>query len=83
MPSQNTQPRTARSRLLESLCEQLPNCTKALALAETGCERDLTLRERIALRYNSRLCPFCACATGKFESAMNRMQEAEASRKAG
>jgi hypothetical protein len=66
---------------MERVCECLPNCTKALALVETGCARDLSLKERIALKYHGRLCPFCACATGKFEAAKAVMQEAAAQRK--
>ncbi|HKJ91177.1 MAG TPA: hypothetical protein VJ960_08605 [Oceanipulchritudo sp.] len=77
MPSSSKRPGPARNPLLERLCECLPNCSKAMALVETGCERDLNLREKVALKYHGRLCPFCACATGKFESALNRMEEAE------
>jgi hypothetical protein len=66
---------------MESLCECLPNCGKALSLAETGTSRDLRLSERIALKYHGRLCLFCACATGKFESAMHRMEEARQARR--
>ena len=66
---------------MEWLCECLPNCTKAMNLVETGIERDLTVTEKARLKYNSRLCPFCACATGKFESAKVRMQEAREERR--
>jgi len=65
---------------MEAVCEQLPNCSKAMAIVETGIERDLSVKERIALKYHGRLCPFCACATGKFESALTRMREAQAER---
>jgi hypothetical protein len=66
---------------MESACECLPNCTKAMALVETGCERDLKLGEKVALKYHGRLCPFCACATGKFEAAKALMKQAEDERK--
>jgi len=69
--------------LMEGICERLPNCTRAMEIVETGIERELTTRERIALRYHGRLCPFCGCATGRFESALHRMKEAEAERSAG
>lgn len=65
---------------MEAVCERLPNCSKAMALVATGCERDLGLRERVALKYHGRLCPFCACATGKYEAARALMKEAEAQR---
>jgi hypothetical protein len=73
-PSRDRTPK--RNPVMESLCECLPNCTKALGLVERGIERELTLRERISLKYHGRLCPFCACATGKFEAAKARMAEA-------
>jgi hypothetical protein len=66
---------------MEGFCECLPNCSKALDLVERGCARDLSLKERLALKYHGRLCPFCACATGKFEAAKARMREAEAARR--
>ena len=65
---------------MEWLCECLPNCSKAIDLVEAGIERDLSAMEKLKLKYNSRLCPFCACATGKFESAKTRMAEAEEAR---
>ena len=68
---------------MEWFCECLPNCSKAIDLVETGIERDLTTMEKVKLKYNSRLCPFCACATGKFESAKTRMKEAEEARLTG
>ena len=74
-------PPSDRNRIMESFCECLPNCSKALDLVERGCERDLSLRERVALKYHGRLCPFCACATGKFEAAKARMREAECTRR--
>ena len=67
---------------LEWLCGCLPNCEKAIGLAETGIERELTAAEKVSLKYNGRLCPFCACATGKFESVIHRMKEAQEARKA-
>ena len=81
MPNNADKDKGMRSRMMEGLCERLPNCTRAMELVELGCERPLSLRERLGLKYHGRLCPFCACATGKFESAMARMQEAEANRK--
>lgn len=66
---------------MEWACDQLPNCGKAMELAERGIARDLTLLEKISLKYNGRLCPFCACATGKFQAAMARMGEAQAARR--
>ena len=81
MSSESSKASAKRNGLMEKVCEQLPNCTRALELVETGCERNLSLKEKFALKYHGRLCPFCACATGKFESAMARMREAEAARK--
>jgi hypothetical protein len=80
MPGEEKQGRGLASRLMEGVCERLPNCGKAMELVERGCERPLTMAERIGLKYHGRLCPFCACATGKFESAMARMKEAESKR---
>lgn len=80
MSGEKNKARGVTSRLMEGICERLPNCGKAMELVERGCERPLTLTERIGLKYHGRLCPFCACATGKFESGMARMREAEAAR---
>jgi hypothetical protein len=66
---------------MESFCQRLPNCTKAMALVETGCERELSPRERLALKYHGRLCPFCGCAAGKFDSALARLRACEATRR--
>lgn len=80
--SSSTKTASARRRtILEQCCEQLPNCTKALELAETGIRRPLKTTESIALKYHSRLCPFCGCAAGKFHSALQRMKEAETARR--
>ena len=68
---------------MEWFCECLPNCENAMQLVETAIERELTVVEKVRLKYNSRLCPFCACATGKFESAKVRMEEAKQARLAG
>jgi hypothetical protein len=73
-------PPTARpfsSRLMEAVCQRLPNCTRALQLVETGCRRELSTREKLALKYHGRLCPFCGCASGKFDSALARMRGRE------
>lgn len=80
MPSDSVSKNPSRNRFMEWVCDCLPNCDDAMELVETGIERDLTAMEKIRLKYNSRLCPFCACATGKFESAKARMREAEAAR---
>jgi hypothetical protein len=72
---------SSRNPFMEWFCDCLPNCEKAVELAETGIERELTAPEKLRLKYNGRLCPFCACATGKFESVMNRMKEAQEARK--
>lgn len=81
MPDPTAKSRSWNERLMERVCDHLPNCTKALALVETGIRRDLSTRERVALKYHGRLCPFCACATGKFEAGMARMREAESGRR--
>lgn len=65
-----------RGNLMETVCDYLPNCGKAMQLVETGCSRDLTLLEKLRLKYHGRLCPFCGCATGKFDSARNRYHDA-------
>lgn len=80
MPPESKPARSLKSRLMENLCECLPNCSKAMALVETGCQRELKTTEKLALKYHGRLCPFCACATGKFEAAKAVMQEAERQR---
>ena len=67
-----------RNTLMERFCETcLPNCGKAMTLVETGRQRNLSIKERALLKYHGRLCPFCACATGKFEAGMRLMREAE------
>lgn len=71
----------SRSVMLESICEALPNCTKALALAERGVERPLSWREKLALKYHSPLCPYCGCNKFTFERAMERLKEAEEERR--
>jgi hypothetical protein len=81
MGIQSAKGKTQRNRFMEAACEYLPNCSKAMSLVETGCERNLRFAEKVALKYHGRLCPFCACATGKFESGMNRMREAQAARR--
>jgi hypothetical protein len=81
MPDGTSSDQPSRNRFMEWLCECLPNCDDAMQLVETGIERDLTAAEKLRLKYNSRLCPFCACATGKFESAKARMREAEEQRR--
>ncbi|MEX0330787.1 MAG: hypothetical protein AB3N64_05125 [Puniceicoccaceae bacterium] len=81
MPSDAKESNPSRNRFMEWLCECLPNCDNAMELVETGIERDLTAIEKVRLKYNSRLCPFCACATGKFESAKARMEEAQVKRR--
>jgi len=58
----------------------LPNCERAIALAETGQKRDLGMLEKISLRYNRRLCPFCACAETKVEVEISKMEAARQSR---
>ena len=74
-PSQRPQP--SRSPLLEWVCENvLPNCEKAISLAETGVERPLTAMERAGLKYHGRLCPFCGCAEGKFTATRERYEKA-------
>lgn len=68
--------------LMERFCENcLPNCGKAMHLVETGRQRDLSIKERVLLKYHGRLCPFCACASGKFQAGMRLMHEAESQRR--
>ncbi|MGF1452463.1 MAG: hypothetical protein ACFB21_10365 [Opitutales bacterium] len=61
----------------------LPNCRSAIALAELGSERELNWRERLALRYHSQLCLFCACNALPFELKQRAMREAEQRRRQG
>lgn len=70
-------------KVMAACCSALPNCTRAVHLAETACERELSLRESIQLKYDRRLCPFCGCAAGKFASVEHRMQEARQQRLSG
>ena len=69
--------RTEKKRgLMELVCQEvLPNCDKAMQLAEAGIEKPLGLGERIALAYHGQLCPFCSCARGKFDASLARMNE--------
>lgn len=75
MQAQKTTAVSPLRRAMETVCEHLPNCTKALHLLETGCTRPLSGTERLRLRYHSRLCPFCGCAAGKFASAFQKYRE--------
>jgi len=59
----------------------LPNCATALRLAQLGAERPLAWRERLALRYHGRLCPFCTCQEDRFRKARAAMTRAEAERR--
>mgnify|MGYP006278476109 CR=1 FL=1 len=61
----------------------LPNCRSAIALAERGAERELNAMERLALKYHSQLCLFCACNALPFEIKLKQMREAERTRKTG
>lgn len=83
MPVKEPKPIADKPRsLMERFCETcLPNCGKAMHLVETGRQRNLSAGERILLKYHGRLCPFCACATGKFQAGMRLMREAEATRR--
>ncbi len=73
-----------KSGPLEWLNERLlPNCRSAMALAERGAERELHLGEKLALRYHSQLCLFCACNALPFELKLKAMKAAEAARKSG
>ncbi|KAF0095312.1 MAG: hypothetical protein E1N59_807 [Puniceicoccaceae bacterium 5H] len=67
-----------RHLTMEKVCENLlPNCHTALDLVERGCARDLSLKERMALKYHSQLCPFCSCKRYKLETMFEEMREAE------
>ena len=67
--------------LLEKINRLLPNCYRALDLAERGLKRPLKLHEKVGLKYNSHLCLHCSCAENKFKTAMGKLREAEAERK--
>jgi len=81
MPEDPPKASSSSGKIMEAICERLPNCTRAMDLVETGIERDLSRRERLLLRYHGRLCPFCGCAAGRYASALHRMREAEAERR--
>lgn len=71
-----------RHPLMEKVCENLlPNCHSALQIVETGIARDLSLKERLALRYHSQLCPFCSCKRFKLDTMLEEMREAERARR--
>lgn len=81
MPEERKKKRSFANKVMEGICERLPNCTRAMEIVETGIERDLNARERILLKYHGRLCPFCGCAAGRYESALHRMEEAQSERR--
>lgn len=58
----------------------VPSCGTALRLVEKGQQRPLKLHERMALVYNSPLCPHCSCKRERFDKERQRMREIEASR---
>jgi hypothetical protein len=66
-------------KFLEWINHLLPNCQRALELAARGAERPLQWRERLAWRYNRRLCPFCSCQSVKLDYLEAKMQRREAS----
>lgn len=55
----------------------LPSCKRALELAEVGAERPLTFTEKLSLKYNSNLCPFCNCAAERLRMKREQMAQAE------
>lgn len=61
---------------LNLLGKLLPQCTRALELAETGIRRDLNPWEAISLRYHGNLCLYCSCKKDKFEQKKREMQQA-------
>jgi hypothetical protein len=58
----------------------VPSCGTALRLVEKGQQRPLKLHERMALVYNSPLCPHCSCKRERFDKERQRMREIEAER---
>ena len=54
----------------------MPTCYRALDMAEKGCERPLSIKEKIVLKYNSRLCMHCNCAEERFKCLTEKMKEA-------
>lgn len=74
-PSETRRNESLVDRVFAACCSLLPNCGRAISLVETACERPLTARERLQLKYDRRLCPFCGCAAGKFASVENRLKD--------
>jgi len=68
------------STLLQWFNGCLPNCDRAVELAERGEQKDLSVAEKTALKYNARLCPFCACSEVKVQTAIRKMEEAQTKR---
>ena len=66
--------------IFNSLGKMMPTCYRALDLVEKGAQRSLSIKERLALKYNSRLCMHCSCAEDRFKSAMEKMKEAQKAR---
>lgn len=58
----------------------LPNCKDALELVETGIRRELSLREKLALRYHKRLCLYCSCNRDKFDELYEEMKQVRSKR---
>ena len=58
----------------------VPSCGTALRLVEKGQQRPLKFYERMALVYNSPLCPHCSCKRERFDKERQRMREIEAER---
>ena len=70
----------AKGGIMDALVGCLPSCHKAIDLVETGIERPLTFSEKLSLKYNSTLCPFCSCAAERIRMKKAQMAEAEANR---
>ncbi|MGC6456174.1 MAG: hypothetical protein ACON39_09210 [Coraliomargaritaceae bacterium] len=80
MGEQNKPKRTVGDFFYGAIGAVVPSCGTALRLVEKGQERPLKLHERLALIYNSPLCPHCSCKRERFDKERQRMREIEASR---
>lgn len=80
MTEQKKSKRTLGDIVYGAIGAVVPSCGTALRLVEKGQQRPLKVYERLALIYNSPLCPHCTCKRERFEKERQRMREIEAGR---
>lgn len=80
MQKEKAAKRSVGDVLYAGLGALVPSCGTALRIVEKGQQRPLKLHERVALFYNSPLCPHCSCKREKFDKERARLREIEAAR---